>query len=200
MNVFNLFLEMLFSIFFLITLSLPMLLFGIFLVGITPAYKKRKLTSELKEKIKKEGLVHFTSETALTKIISSQTLLPSKRYLSYSNRLKKATFFFAGMPDEEILRFNVYNTSKKKNHYVCISEVSEEVLDKIRYRKIDNAVFISGKFNFSNFKFRTGEIKKETLKMKFLDGLSLKYLVALLSCFASILVPFSIIVVLISKI
>lgn len=112
-------------------------------------FEKRHFTSvmnsnSMQDKIKSEGILHFTSPANIEKIMEQGKLKPSN-FLE-SDLTRKKTFFFAGKPTFEDLLINI-------PAYDVMTAIrihpTDEQLEKLKYRAInDRAIVQDGAFEF----------------------------------------------------
>lgn len=119
------------------------------------------------EKIKKEGIVHFTSSYNADKILNADN-----NYIKSSNLMlsggKKKTYFFAGMPSFKDITINIYSYNVM---YGIRIYPDNDQLSKLIYREYnDKAVAYNG-----NFHFRHDQVKKVYYGLKMNEKKELFY-------------------------
>ena len=98
------------------------------------------------DKIKNEGIIHFTSLETAQKIMESGCINPSK-FLT-SDLTAKKSFFFAGIPKFEDLLINI-----PAHHVMTAIKIkpTKDQIKKLKYRPLnDGALAYDGKFRFDN--------------------------------------------------
>ena len=128
------------------TLGLILDLFGGNLIS-KLVYLNVNENDQMLEKIKNEGIVHFTSNANADKILNS-----GDNYIKSSGIMlsggKKRTYFFAGLPSFKDITINIY--SYNVMYGVRIKPTAEQ-LEKLTYREYnDKAVAYNRDFHFSS--------------------------------------------------
>lgn len=98
-----------------------------------------RLSKKNKEIISKFGLIHFTTEEAAQKIISTSLIKANRVYLC-------AYFFQNGIVSQDAIS---YNNLESKRNIVEIMNLTEQQLNHLRIRYFDMAVIHFGDFHFS---------------------------------------------------
>lgn len=116
-----------------------------YLLGKWPNLKGRDLTVELYDRIKENGISHYTTENNSEKILKERVLKSSDELKSYSNDMKKCTFFLCNESKLDTDQIDLC-VSNKKSTCISISNLTREQLINCKYRTFDNAIIYQGDF------------------------------------------------------
>lgn len=111
-----------------------------------------KIEDKMRSDILKSGLYHITSEESADKILEDGYIRPSGIVTSLG---AKKTFFFAGIPNIELIRENVAAVSEQFEWTAIQIKPDENDLSNYRIRAYDdNSVVCKGKCNLDGKKVR----------------------------------------------
>ncbi len=107
---------------------------------------KKAINSEMRKKIKENGLIHFTTSYAAHQI-QKEGLKPQGKELSF---LEKNMVWLYMYEEQNIdsLKNNVQNKAHRDmyNCYIHFEGITDEQIDNMRYRKYDSAIIYTGIF------------------------------------------------------
>lgn len=98
----------------------------------------------LEEKIKADGLVHYTTAQAAKCIKRERSIRPSGRLSSYSNLFRPCVFLGLGINREGTMLFNGKKGKIDNQSEKILVPYDDELLSKARFRFIDLSVMIPG--------------------------------------------------------
>lgn len=142
------FLNLIFYVVSFASLFVVLYLFSFIFFKLSPEIGPRPIKDEeLKEKIRKEGILHATNDEGMRGILKSQKIKCSKGINNYSNLLVPCVYF---SPCNSL-------KSRKSNYtrsYTKVLEIipSEEQMDKFKLRRFDGSLVYEGDFKLSEAK------------------------------------------------
>lgn len=106
-------------------------------------YTKVDKVNEIRKNILEQGLYHITKEENADSIIQQGVINPSNNFLSLG---RKKVFFFAGIPQLEVIRENIANQYRQYEWTAVKIMLQERDLSSYKTRVIgDNSVIYNGK-------------------------------------------------------
>ncbi len=129
----------------------------LFYLRLSPEIGPRLIKNEdMKEKIRKEGIIHATSDKGMNGILESQKILCSKGIYNYCSLLVPCVYF---SPCNSI-KSRKSNREKSYTKEIVIIP-SEEQINKFMYRRFDGSILYEGEFKLSEAKsFECRDYKK----------------------------------------
>ena len=134
------------------------------------------LSKETKDKISKEGILHFTSKENAEKILDSGYLIPSKGLMAnhfaksrYGDKFANFVYAYAGKPTFNNYRLNFTGKASKDGTLYAVRYYPDKNdLENFTERPLDGALLYEGKLHLSNasivrFKIKDNELERISL-------------------------------------